>query len=60
MQLQQRKPIMQHAGLVRAKLPHKMTEDSDQSRRVTFENNLSVGGLRQKAEMQVKLHLTLS
>lgn len=42
------------------KLPHKMGEDTDHSGRVTFENNLSGGGLRQKAMVQVKLHLTLS
>lgn len=42
------------------KLPHKIGEDTDHSRRVTFENKPSVGGLRQKAKMQVKLDLTLS
>lgn len=47
-------------GSISLKLPPKMSGDTDQSRRVTFENKLSVGGLRQKAKMQVKLHLTLS
>lgn len=36
-----------------------MTEDTDQNRLVTFENNLWVGGLGQKAEMEVKPHLPL-
>lgn len=47
-------------GSISLKLPHRMGEGMDQNGRVTFENNLPVGGLRQKAKMQVKLHLTLS
>lgn len=46
-------------GSISANPPHKMTEDTDQSRLVTFENNLQVGGPSRKAEMEVTLHLTL-
>lgn len=36
---------------IRAKLKQKMTQDTDQSRLVTFESNLWVGGLRQKKDI---------
>lgn len=56
----QRRSSVTHKRAIRSNSPRGMAADTDQSRRVTFANNLSVGGPRQKAETQVKLHLTLS